>query len=129
MSIVIGTKQARAEYIVLSRYSSTGVMHAQLWDGMLLAEMSCSTVGHCVERWSHIFIMWGTGIVFQKSIWRSGLHQHAIHVFELKKSDMNPVEMSEVNWREEAPSWSWESKASGEILDDGMVSDLLSGVL
>ncbi len=37
--------------------------------------------------------------------------------------------MSEVNWREEAPSWSCESEGSGEILDEGMVSDLLSGVL
>ncbi len=34
-----------------------------------------------------------------------------------------------VNWREEAPSWSCEYKGSGEILDEGMVSDLLSGVL
>ncbi len=33
-----------------------------------------------------------------------------------------------VNWRE-APSRSWESKGSGVILDEGMVSDLLSGVL
>ncbi len=37
--------------------------------------------------------------------------------------------MSEVNWREEAPSWSCESEGSGEILYEGMVSDLLSGVL
>ncbi len=37
--------------------------------------------------------------------------------------------MSEVNWREEAPTWSWESKDPGVILDEGMVSDLLSGVL
>ncbi len=37
--------------------------------------------------------------------------------------------MSEVNWREEAPSWICESEGSGEILDEGMVSDLLSGVL
>ncbi len=35
-----------------------------------------------------------------------------------------------VNWREEAPSWSWRgSKGSGVILDEGMVSDLLSCVL
>ncbi len=34
-----------------------------------------------------------------------------------------------VRWTEEAPSWSGESKGSGEILDEGMVSDLLSGVL
>ncbi len=34
--------------------------------------------------------------------------------------------MSEVNWREEALSWSWESEESGVILDEGMVSDLLS---
>ncbi len=34
-----------------------------------------------------------------------------------------------MNWREEAPSWSCESEGSGEILDEGMVSDLLSGVL
>ncbi len=31
--------------------------------------------------------------------------------------------MSEVNWREEAPSWSCESEGSGEILDEEMVSD------
>ncbi len=37
--------------------------------------------------------------------------------------------MSVVNWREEALSWSWESKGSEVILDEGMVSDLLSGVL
>ncbi len=37
--------------------------------------------------------------------------------------------MSEVNWREEAPTWSCESEGSGVILDEGMVSDLLSGVL
>ncbi len=39
------------------------------------------------------------------------------------------TKMSEVNRRGEAPSWSWESKGSGVILDEGMVSDLLSGVL
>ncbi len=33
--------------------------------------------------------------------------------------------MSGVTWREEAPTWSWESKGSGVILDDGMVSDLV----
>ncbi len=32
-------------------------------------------------------------------------------------------------WREEAPSWICESEGSGVILDEGMVSDLLSGVL
>ncbi len=37
--------------------------------------------------------------------------------------------MSEVNWREEAPSWSCESEGSGEILDEGMASDLLSGII
>ncbi len=37
--------------------------------------------------------------------------------------------MSEVNWREEAPSWSCESEESGVILDEGMVSDLLSGII
>ncbi len=35
--------------------------------------------------------------------------------------------MSAVNRREEAPTLSWESKGSGVILDEGMVSDLLSG--
>ncbi len=45
-----------------------------------------------------------------------------------QSSDLNPVE-NKVNWREEAPSWSCESKGSGVILDEGMVSDLLSGVL
>ncbi len=34
-----------------------------------------------------------------------------------------------VRWREEAPTWSCESKGSGVILDEGTVSDLLSGVL
>jgi len=34
-----------------------------------------------------------------------------------------------VNWREEAPTQSWESEESGEIMYEGMVSDLLSGVL
>jgi len=37
--------------------------------------------------------------------------------------------MSEVNRRDEAPTWIWESAGSGEILYGGMVSDLLSGVL
>ncbi len=33
-------------------------------------------------------------------------------------------------WGEmKAPTWSWESEGSGVILDEGMVSDLLSGVL
>ncbi len=32
-------------------------------------------------------------------------------------------------WREEAQTWSCESKGSGVILDEGMVSDLVSGVL
>ncbi len=40
----------------------------------------------------------------------------------------NLYKMSGVNWRE-APTWSRESKGSGEILDEEMVSDLLSGVL
>ncbi len=34
-----------------------------------------------------------------------------------------------LNWREAPPTWSWESKGPGVILDEGMVSDLLSGVL
>jgi len=34
-----------------------------------------------------------------------------------------------VRWSEEAPSWSCESEGSGVILDEGMVSDLVSGVL
>ncbi len=41
-------------------------------------------------------------------------------------SDLNPVEHE---WTEEAPSWICESEGSGVILDEGMVSDLLSGVL
>ncbi len=48
---------------------------------------------------------------------------------ENESSDLNPVENEWVNWREEAPSWSCESEGSGVILDEGMVSDLLSGVL
>ncbi len=39
----------------------------------------------------------------------------------VQSSDLNPMEMSEVNWREEAPTWSCESEGSGEILDEGMV--------
>jgi len=34
-----------------------------------------------------------------------------------------------VHWREEAPTWIWESEGSGEILYGGMVCDLLLGVL
>ncbi len=34
-----------------------------------------------------------------------------------------------VRWTEEAPSWICESEGSGVILDEGMVSDLSSGVL
>ncbi len=45
-----------------------------------------------------------------------------------QSSDLNP-KVSEVNWREEVLTWSCESEGSGEILDEGMVSDLLSGVL
>ncbi len=37
--------------------------------------------------------------------------------------------ISEVNWREEAPSWSCDLKDLEVILDEGMVSDLLSGVM
>ncbi len=47
----------------------------------------------------------------------------AIHTF-----DLNPVDNEWVNWRE-GPTWSWESKGSGVILDEGMVSDILPGVL
>ncbi len=39
-------------------------------------------------------------------------------------SDLNPVEDEWVNWREKL--WIWRS---GVILDEGMVSDLVSGVL
>ncbi len=39
-------------------------------------------------------------------------------------SDLNPVKMSE--WTEEKKLWIWRS---GVILDEGMVSDLVSGVL
>ncbi len=42
-----------------------------------------------------------------------------------QSSDLNPVEHE---WTEEAPSWICESKGSGVILDEGMISDLLSGV-
>jgi len=37
--------------------------------------------------------------------------------------------MSVLNWREEAPTWIWESAGSGEVLYGGMISDLWSGVL
>ncbi len=57
-------------------------------------------------------------------------HKSKLLLWPFQSSDLNPVErMSEVNWREEAPSRSWEYKGSGVILDEGMVSDLLSGVL
>ncbi len=46
-----------------------------------------------------------------------------------QSSDLNPEENEWVNWREEAPTWSWYSEGSGEILYEGMVSDLLSSVL
>ncbi len=37
--------------------------------------------------------------------------------------------VGELKRREDVPSWSCESKGSGVILDEGVVSDLLSGVL
>jgi len=40
----------------------------------------------------------------------------------------SPDLMSGVNWRDEAPTWIWESEGSGESLN-GMVSDILSVVL
>ncbi len=46
-----------------------------------------------------------------------------------QSSDLNPVENEWSELREEPPSWSWESKGSGVILDEGMVSDLLLGFL
>ncbi len=45
-------------------------------------------------------------------------HKTKLLLCPFQSSDLNPVEMSEVNWREEAPSWSWESEGSGEILDE-----------
>ncbi len=56
-------------------------------------------------------------------------HKTKFLLWLFQSSNMNPVEYEWVNWREEAPSWSWESEGSGEILDEGMVSYLLSGVL
>ncbi len=55
--------------------------------------------------------------------------QNQASAMPFQSSDLNPIENSGVNWRGEAPSWSCESKGSGVILDEGMVSDLLSGVL
>ncbi len=56
-------------------------------------------------------------------------HKTKLLLWPFQSSDLNLYKMSRVNWREEAPTWSWESEGSGEILDEGMVSDLLSGVL
>ncbi len=57
-----------------------------------------------------------------------------VHVYgtatvkELKSSDLNPRKC--VRWTEEKKQQrSWESEGSGVILDEGMVSDLFSGVL
>ncbi len=58
--------------------------------------------------------------------WVTG-YKTKLLLWPFQSSDLNPVE--NVNLREEAPSWSCESEGSGEILDEGMVSDLLSGVL
>ncbi len=55
-------------------------------------------------------------------------HKTMLLLWSFQSSDLNPVE-NKVNWREEALTWSCESKGSGVILDEGMVSDLLSGVL
>ncbi len=44
----------------------------------------------------------------------------------LQSSDLNPVENE---WSELKRQWNWESKRSGLILDEGMVSDLFSGVI
>ncbi len=58
-------------------------------------------------------------------------HKTKLLLWPFQSSDLNPVENEwrEVNWRAEAQSWSCEPKGSGVILDEGMVSDLLSGVL
>ncbi len=56
-------------------------------------------------------------------------HRTKLLLCPFQSSDLNPVENEWVNWREEALSWSGESNGSGVILDEGMVSDLLSGVL
>ncbi len=83
---------------------------------------------------SNVFWMFGSSnwTIIQKQTlkttqkWVTG-HKTKLLLWPFQPSDLNPVEMSEVNWREEAV-WS-ESEGSGEILDEGMVSDLLSGVL
>ncbi len=56
-------------------------------------------------------------------------HKTKFLLWSFQSSDLNTVEYEWVNWREKAPSWSCESEGSGEILDEGMVSDLLSGAL
>ncbi len=56
-------------------------------------------------------------------------HKTKLLLWPFQSSDLNPVENERVNWREEAPSWRCASEGSGEILDEGMISDLLSGVL
>ncbi len=50
-------------------------------------------------------------------------------LWPFQSSDLNPAENEWVNWREEAPSWRCASEGSGVILDEGMISDLFSGVL
>jgi len=45
------------------------------------------------------------------------------------KNSFLAAKMSGQNWREEAPTWIWESKGSGDILYGGIVSDLSPGLL
>ncbi len=72
--------------------------------------------------------------IIQTQTWKTtqkGVTEHKgkFLLWQFQSSDLNPVENEWVNWREEAPSWSWESEGSGVILEEGMVSELLSCVL
>ncbi len=56
-------------------------------------------------------------------------HKTKLLLWSFQSSDLNPVENEWGELKRRTPSWSWESEGSGVILDEGMVSDLLSGVL
>ncbi len=51
-----------------------------------------------------------------------------LFIFHITQPNLNPIKMSGVNRRGEAPTWTWKSEGSGMILDEGMLSDLLLDV-